>query len=45
MVWRICRTYDSHVGYEFPWSPFSIFPFCASSEYHNFHHSHNVSNY
>lgn len=37
---------DAHTGYEFPWSPLGITDlFFSTSEYHDFHHSHNVGNY
>ena len=45
VVVRVSEGADGHCGYEFPWSPFRIFPLSASSEFHNFHHSHNVGNY
>jgi len=41
-TWLIIRsgeTVDGHSGYEFPWSPYRLLPFSASSECHNFHHS------
>lgn len=48
MMWlviRIFETIDGHSGYEFSWSPYRLLPFSGSSEYHNFHHSHNVGTF
>jgi len=48
MCWAIVRlgeTIDGHCGYEFSWSPYRLVPFSASSQYHAFHHSHNIGNY
>eukprot|EP00347_Sterkiella_histriomuscorum_P018018 403347100 len=42
---RITETMDGHCGYEFPWSPYRLIPFAASTTYHDFHHSKNVGNY
>jgi sterol desaturase/sphingolipid hydroxylase (fatty acid hydroxylase superfamily) len=42
---RIFETLDGHCGYEFSWSPYRLLPFSTSSQYHDFHHSHNVGNY
>jgi methylsterol monooxygenase/4-alpha-methyl-delta7-sterol-4alpha-methyl oxidase len=42
---RIFETIDGHCGYEFSWSPFRLLPLSGSSEYHNFHHSHNLGTY
>lgn len=42
---RVAETIDGHCGYEFSWSPYRLLPLSGSSEYHNFHHSHNVGNY
>ena len=39
----IMSTADGHSGYEFSWSWFNWQP--ADSEYHNFHHLHNIGNY
>jgi sterol desaturase/sphingolipid hydroxylase (fatty acid hydroxylase superfamily) len=39
---RIFETIDGHCGYEFSWSPYRLLPLSGSSEYHNFHHSHNI---
>ena len=43
--WRNMETIDGHCGYEFPWSPYRVFPMSASSEHHNYHHSHNDGAY
>ncbi len=48
LIWVIVaqmETADQHSGYEFPWSPYRLVPFSVSTDYHNFHHSHNVGNY
>jgi len=42
---RIFETIDGHCGYEFSWSPYRLLPLSGSSEYHNFHHSHNIGVY
>lgn len=44
-VLRLFETYDSHSGYEFPWSMFRVFPFGTDAAYHNFHHTKNAGNY
>ena len=44
-VFRVGEGVDGHSGYEFPWSPFRLIPFSASSSYHKFHHTHNAGNY
>lgn len=31
IAYRIGDTVDQHAGYDFPWSPFSIFPFSSNS--------------
>lgn len=45
MVFRILANADHHIGYEIPWIPFRVLPLSAPSEYHSFHHSHNIGNY
>jgi sterol desaturase/sphingolipid hydroxylase (fatty acid hydroxylase superfamily) len=45
LAMRVFETVDGHSGYEFSWSPYRLLPFSTSSEYHNYHHSHNVGNY
>eukprot|EP00349_Pseudokeronopsis_sp_Brazil_P002808 CAMPEP_0202963998 /NCGR_PEP_ID=MMETSP1396-20130829/8066_1 /ASSEMBLY_ACC=CAM_ASM_000872 /TAXON_ID= /ORGANISM="Pseudokeronopsis sp., Strain Brazil" /LENGTH=305 /DNA_ID=CAMNT_0049685737 /DNA_START=131 /DNA_END=1048 /DNA_ORIENTATION=+ len=45
MFVRLLETVDGHSGYEFSWSPFRILPFASSSQYHAYHHTHNVGNY
>lgn len=42
---RVFETIDGHCGYEFSWSPYRLLPLSGSSEYHNFHHSHNVGSF
>jgi len=41
IIIRMFETVDGHCGYEFSWSPYRLLPMSGSSEYHNFHHSHN----
>ena len=48
ILWSILRSFetaDGHSGYDFPWSPFRLFPFSGTAEYHNYHHTHNVGNF
>mmetsp|Transcript_11278 Transcript_11278/g.1010 ORF Transcript_11278/g.1010 Transcript_11278/m.1010 type:complete len:140 (+) Transcript_11278:589-1008(+) len=48
LIWlgiRLFETIDGHCGYEFSWSPYRLIPLSGSSEYHNYHHSHNVGTY
>lgn len=42
---RIWETVESHSGYDFPWSIWSLFDWQGGPEAHDFHHSHNVGNY
>jgi len=35
---RWLETVDAHCGYEFPFSPFHLFPLCWSSRGHDYHH-------
>jgi len=42
---RIVGTYETHSGYEFPWSPFKFFAFNAEPAFHNYHHLKNMGNY
>lgn len=44
-IFRLMETHECHSGYQFPWSPFNVFPFSIESSYHNFHHLKNVGNY
>ena len=43
--WRNMETIDGHCGCEFTWAPYRVFPMSASSEHHNYHHSHNDGAY
>ena len=45
MLFRMLETCDNHCGYEWSWGQLSFFPWKLGSEYHNFHHSHNVGNF
>jgi len=46
IVLRVIETVDAHSGYNFPFSPFRIFPYIqGGADRHDFHHSHNVGNY
>jgi methylsterol monooxygenase/4-alpha-methyl-delta7-sterol-4alpha-methyl oxidase len=44
-VFRLIETNEAHCGYDFPWSPFKVFPFSTDSAYHNYHHLKNMGNY
>uniref|UniRef100_A0A7S4PPW2 Fatty acid hydroxylase domain-containing protein n=2 Tax=Paramoeba aestuarina TaxID=180227 RepID=A0A7S4PPW2_9EUKA len=45
-VIRLWETIDAHCGYEFPFSPWCIFPSIqGGADKHDFHHSHNVGNF
>jgi sterol desaturase/sphingolipid hydroxylase (fatty acid hydroxylase superfamily) len=44
-IWRNYETLDGHCGYEFSWSPYRLIPLSGSSDYHNYHHSHNDGAY
>lgn len=47
-VWIIIRVYktlSTHSGYVFPWEIFQYLPFVSQSEFHSYHHSHNMGNY
>jgi len=46
LVLRIWETVDAHSGYNFPFSPWSVFPSIqGGADKHDFHHSHNVGNF
>jgi len=48
LIWatyRIANTVYGHSGYEFPWQFSDLLPFNTPTQYHDFHHSHNVGNY
>ncbi|OMJ70094.1 hypothetical protein SteCoe_32011 [Stentor coeruleus] len=48
MLWisyRIGDTIDLHSGYDFPWIPYSVFPFATTATYHDIHHTSNNGNY
>ena len=45
VTYRIWQAEEQHCGYEFKYSIFKAFPFCASNEYHNYHHDKNNGNY
>jgi len=45
IILRIIKTTEAHSGYDFSWSPFSLFPFFSSSDFHNFHHLKYKGNY
>lgn len=47
-IWTLLRMWDAyngHSGYMFSWAPLQLLPFCASDDYHDFHHSKNCGNY
>lgn len=41
-LWTVFTNLDDHVGYSFPWSPARWFPFAATTNEHEFHHSKNI---
>ena len=45
IIVRITKTINEHCGYEFPWSPYRLFPMTTTKGYHDFHHSYNLGNY
>lgn len=45
IVFRLIETNEGHCGYDFPWSPYKVFPFSTDSSYHNYHHLKNMGNY
>lgn len=48
IIWTLLRIWDAcngHCGYKFSWAPLQLIPFCASEDYHDFHHSNNSGNY
>jgi sterol desaturase/sphingolipid hydroxylase (fatty acid hydroxylase superfamily) len=45
LVVRVVKTTEAHSGYQFPWSPISLFPFQSASEFHNYHHAKFTGNY
>jgi sterol desaturase/sphingolipid hydroxylase (fatty acid hydroxylase superfamily) len=45
IILRTAETVDGHCGYDFSWSPYRLLPLSGGSQYHDFHHSHNVGNY
>jgi len=46
LLLRMYETVDSHSGYEFPWSPFHLFPSIqGGAARHDYHHAHNVGNF
>lgn len=45
LIFRLASSIDVHSGYEFPFSPFHLFPFSTSPEYHSYHHHKNIGTY
>jgi sterol desaturase/sphingolipid hydroxylase (fatty acid hydroxylase superfamily) len=45
LLFRMMETYENHSGYEWSWGQLSFLPWKLGSDYHNFHHSHNVGNF
>jgi len=41
----IGATIEQHSGYDFPFSPYGIFPFTFASSYHDYHHTRAKGNY
>jgi sterol desaturase/sphingolipid hydroxylase (fatty acid hydroxylase superfamily) len=47
-IWFILRILDAnlaHSGYNFPWVPVQLLPFCTNDEFHDFHHTRGSGNY
>ena len=44
-ILRIWETVESHSGYDFPWSVWSLFDWQGGAAAHDFHHSHNIGNF
>ena len=46
LSFRLVETIDAHCGYNFPFSPFCLFPSIqGGADKHEFHHAHNVGNF
>lgn len=45
IIMRMVDTIEVHSGYEIHWSPIKAMPFSCSSEYHSYHHSHNLGTF
>ena len=46
LILKICQTIDTHGGYAWPYSPYTLFPSVQSgAARHDFHHSHNKGCY
>ena len=41
----IHKTLSDHSGYKFPWDVYQYLPMGTDSDFHSFHHSHNVGNF
>lgn len=44
-LWMLYANFDDHLGYAFPWSPVRWFPFAATTDCHEFHHSVNMGSF
>ena len=44
MGWQFLSNLDDHAGYDFPWMVNPL-PWCASNNWHNYHHLYNIGNY
>jgi len=42
---RIFQSVDAHCGYEFPWIPFTLFPYVDTASNHSLHHLYSTGNY
>jgi sterol desaturase/sphingolipid hydroxylase (fatty acid hydroxylase superfamily) len=45
IILRVWETVESHSGYEFPWSVWSLFEWQGGADFHDYHHSHNSGNF
>ncbi len=44
-ILKLCETTEAHCGFNFELGVLRFLPFSGSSDFHNYHHSHNVGNY
>jgi sterol desaturase/sphingolipid hydroxylase (fatty acid hydroxylase superfamily) len=45
LIWGIGATVEQHCGYDFPFSPYGVFPLTFTSQYHDYHHTKYKYNY
>jgi sterol desaturase/sphingolipid hydroxylase (fatty acid hydroxylase superfamily) len=36
---------DTHIGYNFPWSPNNLIPIFGGAQHHDYHHVHRKTNF